>query len=417
MATYDYNTGKELLPGQAQSSFNSQTGQPIGPITSASLAPTAPIQLPPAPTLTDPTPHIANGMAVIGANAATLTPPTDPNPTDTSSSNLFSNYFKQFAPPPSSTDQYNQDFAASGIPQAQNDVNAKAAVVKAAQSKLAATTAQIAGITAQAQQRNLAAEGQGGLVGQLSGIQAENNRKAAIQALPLQVQALANQAEVASAQGDQQLSQSILEQAKTHLDTLFQIHEQDAQAQYQYRNKVIDAVYNFADKQQQAKLDAQRTANAQAYQTQRDTIAYNREVEKAKLDEQLKQSDPLYRAQLAKTYADIASSQSNQTLNGKPQTAVQSQVQGYADRTNSADIILTKLGSQFASTSLGNILGSKNPTNFFKSSDRQQYEQAQRNFVNAVLRRESGAAISQSEFDNRGTALRSSNRKQKTANR
>lgn len=38
--------------------------------------------------------------------------------------------------------------------------------------------------------------------------------------------------------------------------------------------------------------------------------------------------------------------------------------------------------------------------NMLKSSERQQMEQAQRDFVNAVLRRESGAAISESEFNN-----------------
>jgi hypothetical protein len=37
--------------------------------------------------------------------------------------------------------------------------------------------------------------------------------------------------------------------------------------------------------------------------------------------------------------------------------------------------------------------------NWLKSSDRQKYEQAKRDFVNAQLRRESGAAISQGEFD------------------
>jgi roadblock/LC7 domain-containing protein len=37
--------------------------------------------------------------------------------------------------------------------------------------------------------------------------------------------------------------------------------------------------------------------------------------------------------------------------------------------------------------------------NRLKREERQKYEQAQRNFVNAVLRRESGAAIAESEFD------------------
>ena len=38
--------------------------------------------------------------------------------------------------------------------------------------------------------------------------------------------------------------------------------------------------------------------------------------------------------------------------------------------------------------------------NVLKSEERQKYEQAQRNFINAVLRRESGAVISDEEFAN-----------------
>jgi hypothetical protein len=38
--------------------------------------------------------------------------------------------------------------------------------------------------------------------------------------------------------------------------------------------------------------------------------------------------------------------------------------------------------------------------NALKSAERQQFEQAQRDFVNATLRRESGAAISDTEFAN-----------------
>ena len=38
--------------------------------------------------------------------------------------------------------------------------------------------------------------------------------------------------------------------------------------------------------------------------------------------------------------------------------------------------------------------------NVFLTSDRQKLEQAQRDFANAILRKESGAAISQSEFAN-----------------
>lgn len=121
--------------------------------------------------------------------------------------------------------------------------------------------------------------------------------------------------------------------------------------------------------------------------------------EKARYDQIIKQSDPKYQAELANTYSQIAArqSQAGSTLNGKPQTATQSQVQGYADRTNQSDVIITKIGNLF--TGKASLVGQALP-NIFKSSERQQYEQAQRNFVNAVLRRESGAVISNEEFAN-----------------
>lgn len=111
--------------------------------------------------------------------------------------------------------------------------------------------------------------------------------------------------------------------------------------------------------------------------------------------------DPVEQANLANIYSQIAArnqaANGNATLNGKPQTATQAQVQGYADRTNQADAILTNLGNKF--TGVSSYLGQANPFNFLKSSDRQQFEQAQQNFINAILRRESGAAISATEFD------------------
>lgn len=123
-----------------------------------------------------------------------------------------------------------------------------------------------------------------------------------------------------------------------------------------------------------------------------DTEAYK---EKARYEAVIKQSDPLYQAQLAKVRAEAIGSKP--TLNGKPQTATQAQVAGYADRTNESDLVISKIGDKFASIT---AYGGQFLPNFLKSSDRQQYEQAQRNFVNAVLRRESGAVISPSEFAN-----------------
>ena len=85
------------------------------------------------------------------------------------------------------------------------------------------------------------------------------------------------------------------------------------------------------------------------------------------------------------------------SVTNKPLTDAERSAQGYANRATEADSIIDRVGAQFtgAVSYLGQVL-----PNILKSSERQEYEQAQRNFVNAVLRRESGAAIAQSEFDN-----------------
>lgn len=78
-------------------------------------------------------------------------------------------------------------------------------------------------------------------------------------------------------------------------------------------------------------------------------------------------------------------------------TQPQLQAKGYYDRTVESDQIISNLGDKF--TGLSSYIGQYTP-NILKSSDRQQLEQAEKNFINAVLRKESGAAIAKTEFDN-----------------
>lgn len=124
------------------------------------------------------------------------------------------------------------------------------------------------------------------------------------------------------------------------------------------------------------------------------------EQAKAKLNEEL------VRSQIAENQAQINNLNSQiqernnapggiPTLTGKPQNATQATANGYADRLNEASITLDSLGSKFTGAlSYGNYL-----PNILQGGNRQAYEQAKRNFVTAVLRRESGASISPTEFD------------------
>ena len=79
----------------------------------------------------------------------------------------------------------------------------------------------------------------------------------------------------------------------------------------------------------------------------------------------------------------------------KVPTEEQGKVATFAARSQQANDTIDKLGEQFvgAFSAAGQFL-----PNAMKSKDRQVMEQASRNFVNATLRRESGAAISPTEF-------------------
>lgn len=70
----------------------------------------------------------------------------------------------------------------------------------------------------------------------------------------------------------------------------------------------------------------------------------------------------------------------------------------YADRMRDSDSVLDQVGS-VGQDKTQQILGDIPLVgNYLVSSDKQRLDQAQRNFINASLRRESGAAISPSEF-------------------
>lgn len=79
----------------------------------------------------------------------------------------------------------------------------------------------------------------------------------------------------------------------------------------------------------------------------------------------------------------------------------QGKAAGFTDRMMGAEQVLRKF-EDINSGLVGGIAGTVSgyTPNSLKSSERQQFEQAQRDLVNAQLRRESGAAISEKEFEN-----------------
>lgn len=91
------------------------------------------------------------------------------------------------------------------------------------------------------------------------------------------------------------------------------------------------------------------------------------------------------------TYADFIKS------SGAAPKQYQFTAANYASRLSQSGEIISKLDNDFVG--LKSVAGEYLP-NILKSSKRQQLEQAQKNFLNAVLRRESGAVISDTEFAN-----------------
>ncbi len=87
------------------------------------------------------------------------------------------------------------------------------------------------------------------------------------------------------------------------------------------------------------------------------------------------------------------------TKEPKAPTAAQSKAAGYAQRLREANAIFDELEAEgFDFTGLGDTIEGLMP-NRVKSDERQKFDQAKENFINAVLRPESGAAISPTEFE------------------
>lgn len=84
----------------------------------------------------------------------------------------------------------------------------------------------------------------------------------------------------------------------------------------------------------------------------------------------------------------------------KPLTDSQNQAATYALRVSQAGTAIDSVINKIVNMNPIEYEAQKRLPSYLQSADFQAYEQAARNLINAVLRRESGAAIAQSEFDN-----------------
>ena len=90
---------------------------------------------------------------------------------------------------------------------------------------------------------------------------------------------------------------------------------------------------------------------------------------------------------------------SDEARSEKPPTSAQSTLAAYAARIEQAEPTLAKLEPTIAEMSIPSFelqMWADKP--YLQSAEMQQYSQAAKNYINAVLRRESGAVIAPSEF-------------------
>lgn len=254
---------------------------PIAPttITSKSLTPTPNIQLPPAPVNnTNYSGYTANGNAMIGANTTAITPSgatvntqtgeviAPPANQPSSALDTFKSYISSIVKPPSSEGAYKELYNSPDYLAKQAKANTDAQAFKDAQAEFDGLNAQLQGLDAEAKGIPIKLQqdstGRGITAGGLAPIEADQLRANALKAIPIQTQALVAQAKIAAAQGNAQLSQSILQQAESHLDKVFQTHLTDANNEYKHQNDLLDKVYEFASKQKQQQIDDRKATLA-----------------------------------------------------------------------------------------------------------------------------------------------------------
>lgn len=371
-----------------------------------------PLTIPPPPKVDPLTGKLEMNNASLGAYDATTKQFTQNTGAPGTGDNSF-NYFKDLLGANANAEA-NKTSNVDILKESQN-------LYKKQQNTVNTLQTQLNTITSSRDQQMLSLEGQGrGQTGAfVGGEQARIEREAAIKAMPVQAQ-------LAAAQDD-------LDSARSFASQYFQARTQDAIAEYNYQKELNSNIYNFLNASEQrrlAQVERQQDREFQVAQSNRQNLKQLAmqavEYGQPALAGEFMAYDPASptydediadaMSRLRKPVAPVSTKRDTQVVNGqlidmqtgevisnvggpngKPQTQAQVVAQGYADRAREADTIVTQYGDQFIG--LSSYLGQSLP-NFLKSSERQQFEQAQRNFVNAILRPESGAVISDQEFDN-----------------
>jgi YD repeat-containing protein len=175
----------------------------------------------------------------------------------------------------------------------------------------------------------------------------------------------------------------------------------DTEARLAQERQLADRAFHSlsAAQQEQARQEAERLGISLADYNLRKYQVYNPALHIVQSGENYAGVDPRTGQAIPITMQGTAGVGAQTPLAGpaKPPTEDQAKAAGFANRMLQANSVIEKLN--FQPTRIGNIASAIPGSNFLLPSERQQAEQAQRNFINAILRRESGAAIAPSEFE------------------
>lgn len=134
-------------------------------------------------------------------------------------------------------------------------------------------------------------------------------------------------------------------------------------------------------------------------------IEQAKEARISQLDDLIINGNPLQKKMAAGQKAALMGKGQDSFADGKPLNDTQAKALLFGSRMQASGDILDSLAASGVNQPgitkrIADTMRMGTAANFTQSESQQQVEQAQRDFVNATLRRESGAAISESEFDN-----------------
>lgn len=296
--------------------------------------------------------------------------------------------------------------------------------VDAAQREFNRFSNQLNAITAKRDADILSLEGQGrGITDTIiGGQQARITRDAAISALPIQAQ-------LAAAQGN-------LEQANALMGQLYQAKSADIQANLAFRQNLANSVMDFANSSQQSILRARMADSQELADIAQNNLNFQRELQTQALEfgqngliaeiSNIDPSSPTFEQEISSVVSRLrrptsAAKRSTQVVGnrlidtqtgeviadfveggsqvgispvtGKVFTQAQSEAGTFANRMEQAAEILSEMELDAPSSFIGGVIPET-----LKGDKRKSFEQAENNFITALLRRESGANIAADEF-------------------